>query len=820
MLDRLERDDVFCRPVKVDVASHSPQVDPLLPELRAALAEIRPHVGAIPFRSTVVGDVVGGPALDADYWAANLRQPVLFGAAIAALAASGPVSFVELSPHPVLLPSIDQVLNDAGVEGRAVASMRRGEPERATMLDGARRALRGRSNGRLGRRHWPTAGASRAADATRGSASATGTRRFVRAGVLVATRCSATPSRRRERPARSIGRRPSPMRVSPSCASTSSKVRPSCPAPASPSWDGAATGRGGAVRDLVLRGAMPLDAEHEREVQVTVDGSASLAHCQVWSRERPDGEWQLHAEMRVESAAAIDQGVATIDDIRRRCPEHRDGDAHAADMRARDLDYGESFRLVRDVWVGDGEAIGRIDASVLRPGSADRRIAVLDSSWQVALNALPRRLRDLTFVPVGAERILVEDFDDLVWSHAAVRVDDAGIVRCDVRVLTDNGAVVAVTDGLELRRVGHRRDRLDALLHELEWRPAPLVQPGPAAEEGRLWVVYASDAVGHDLGARLRAAGDHCVVVRPGVPIDHGTVLRDAVAQHDSPLAGVVYAWADGLSTPTATPAELAEAEAFGVLTPLAVIQALSGLDQPPPRLYLVTRGAHDVAPAQALLWGLGRVAANEQPALRCTLIDLGAGAASGVLYDEIRANAADDQVSYRDGERTVARLVPSPDAGRPAGPRTAESDAYRLAATTPGSLDSLRPVMQVRTAPAPGEVEVRIEAAALELPRRPEGHGHLPWLRSVGRRGPGRRGSRRGHRRRRRRRQRPRRRRSRRHHPVVPSHEHAGDLRHGSGRVRAAATAGPVGRTGQRVARRLPHGLLHPVRDGSRASR
>jgi len=134
VLLRLEAADVFCRPVKVDVASHSPQVDPLLADLRARLGELSPAASSVPFRSTVAGRVLDGPSLDADYWAANLRQPVLFGDAIAELAGSRPTVFVELSPHPILLSSIDQVVHDLEPRATVVAAMRRGEPEVATML--------------------------------------------------------------------------------------------------------------------------------------------------------------------------------------------------------------------------------------------------------------------------------------------------------------------------------------------------------------------------------------------------------------------------------------------------------------------------------------------------------------------------------------------------------------------------------------------------------------------------------------------------------------------------------------------------------------
>ena len=39
-MQKLTADEVFCRKIKVDVASHSPQMDPLLDELRAVLAGV------------------------------------------------------------------------------------------------------------------------------------------------------------------------------------------------------------------------------------------------------------------------------------------------------------------------------------------------------------------------------------------------------------------------------------------------------------------------------------------------------------------------------------------------------------------------------------------------------------------------------------------------------------------------------------------------------------------------------------------------------------------------------------------------------------
>jgi acyl transferase domain-containing protein/acyl carrier protein len=134
LLADLERDGVFCRKVRVDVAPHSPHTDPLLDELAASVANIRPRVGSVPVFSTVTGTVVAGTDFDASYWVRNLRQPVLFAQAIDGALAAGPTTFLELGPHPVLAPAVAQSLALSG-GGHVLESMRRGEDERAAMLD-------------------------------------------------------------------------------------------------------------------------------------------------------------------------------------------------------------------------------------------------------------------------------------------------------------------------------------------------------------------------------------------------------------------------------------------------------------------------------------------------------------------------------------------------------------------------------------------------------------------------------------------------------------------------------------------------------------
>src|ERR1700761_887709 len=92
----------------MEVASHTALMDPILPELRAALADLTPSMPTIPFISTVVENTTT-PVLDAEYWVANVRQPALLSQAITA-AAEEYGTFIEVSAHPILTHAVSDTL--------------------------------------------------------------------------------------------------------------------------------------------------------------------------------------------------------------------------------------------------------------------------------------------------------------------------------------------------------------------------------------------------------------------------------------------------------------------------------------------------------------------------------------------------------------------------------------------------------------------------------------------------------------------------------------------------------------------------------------
>jgi acyl transferase domain-containing protein/acyl carrier protein len=129
---------VRARRVRVDYASHSDHVLPLEEELLSVLGSVTPLEGPVPFFSTVTADRIDGGRLDARYWFSNLRQTVRFDETVQSLLSAGNRLFIEVSPHPVLIPDLEQSFEESAAEDAvAIASLRRDQGDLGHFLASA-----------------------------------------------------------------------------------------------------------------------------------------------------------------------------------------------------------------------------------------------------------------------------------------------------------------------------------------------------------------------------------------------------------------------------------------------------------------------------------------------------------------------------------------------------------------------------------------------------------------------------------------------------------------------------------------------------------
>jgi acyl transferase domain-containing protein/acyl carrier protein len=128
-VERLIEEAVTCHRVRMGHAPHSPLVDHVLAPLVTEIAGIRPRDTKIPMISTVTGELVIGPELGPDYWADNLRQEVQLVDALFTLAEHDIDAVIELSPHPVLLKPVSEILPVT-----TLPSLRRATDDARTLL--------------------------------------------------------------------------------------------------------------------------------------------------------------------------------------------------------------------------------------------------------------------------------------------------------------------------------------------------------------------------------------------------------------------------------------------------------------------------------------------------------------------------------------------------------------------------------------------------------------------------------------------------------------------------------------------------------------
>jgi acyl transferase domain-containing protein/acyl-CoA synthetase (AMP-forming)/AMP-acid ligase II/NADPH:quinone reductase-like Zn-dependent oxidoreductase/acyl carrier protein len=718
LLTKLEGEGVFVRRVQVDVASHSPQVDPLKADLLAALSDIAPAPSRVPICSTVRADFIGGEELSTDYWFSNLREPVRFAEVVAKLLADRSCHFVEMSPHPILVPALRENLSALGATGAVTGSLRRGQPERGMMLEGLAtlhvhghpldwEKLHTEPSTRLDlpryafqrERHWLDAPTASAGSRLGGGHPLLG------GSLTLSTR---TSTRIWES---TLGRDAVGWL-------TDHEVQGAVVLPGAAYVEMALSAHGGsvAVESLALKQALALPPEGELRVQ-TVLSEPEAGRWQVHISSAPAGsdDWTEHAQATLRPHVASDEAaVASTISTDSATPST---DLYA-ELEAAGLHYGPAFQGIEAITRGDGESLARMRLTeAVAAGSSRYRVhpALLDACFQVLAGALGSRAG--TWVPVHIGRVeILGDTSTAAWCLARMEEDIGSLQVTDI-----DGAVVLRVGGLKLQKL---TESLGATETDGWFLAHRLIAAEPAErtiEKGNWLLVGAGDgdagrSFGQSLRAALREAGQK-VVLAPATDAE-AIAATLAEAFDGAAPTGIVYL--AGLEISQAPGDRELLASCDPVVHLLQGIAAMNWRDSP--RLCLLTRGAQAAggvtSPGQSALLGLGRAIAMEEPALRCVRIDLDpAGGGEDLVVAELLADTEEEELAFREGGRQLARLGRSvPDAG--SGERTvpAEGRAFRLDIDQPGVLDRLTLRETPRRTPGPGEVEVAVEATGLNF--------------------------------------------------------------------------------------------------------
>ncbi|WP_330301260.1 acyltransferase domain-containing protein [Streptomyces sp. NBC_00503] len=467
---RLEADQVFCRWVKVDVASHSPQMDPLREDLLSALDGIDPRAGTVPVYSTVTGSLASGAEMDIHYWADNLREPVLFADQVARLVEDGVSVFIEMSPHPILLPAVEQVASESGTAVAALPSLRRREEERDTLLGSLGRLHVLGAPARVDRAltpapagqklpHYPWQRERFWIDAPGpGGAAALG--RALRGGLL---------GERFDSPV-TPGTHYWQMDLDSSAATASDhRIGGAAVLPGAAFVEMALAmceqvrpGEQPVLEEFAFREPLILPTRGVRRVQAVLEGSdAGRAQIRFFVRE-DDGPL-CTAETRVVFGAAADPGEPR-DPAALAGPltETVEGPAYYRALAACGLGYGPAFQGITTVSRGGGAALARIapDPAAL-PSDPGYRVhpSLLDSALQSAvaplLGAAWGEGTTQCFVSESIGRLTVYGvLTGELWAYAQCeRTDDDRHWRARVRILSGDGTLLADAEDLSVIRL-------------------------------------------------------------------------------------------------------------------------------------------------------------------------------------------------------------------------------------------------------------------------------------------------------------------------------------------------------------------------------
>jgi acyl transferase domain-containing protein/NADPH:quinone reductase-like Zn-dependent oxidoreductase/NAD(P)-dependent dehydrogenase (short-subunit alcohol dehydrogenase family)/acyl carrier protein len=731
----LERREVFCRRINVDYASHSAQMDPLLGELAAELAGLRPRPGITPLLSTVSADWATDTPLDARYWARNLREPVWFWPGVEQLVGRGITDFIEISPHPSIVASLREGLGSLGVKGVALGSMRRGESDLRSVLDtlGALHAVghpvdfaRVQPAGTClqlppyawqRQRHWHEADRSRA--------SRPGGHALLGDGV---------------EPATAPGTRLFDVDLDPAAAEFLSDhvVGSERVFPAAGYVElafAAARAATGVPHPTLRRAAVerPLVAAGDGWPRVQVvfaSEGGGRGHVKILSRPPESERWTLHFRCELAQGSPLD---GTLPGALGDAADALAGSAFYERMERRGLVYGPSFRGVDALWSAPGRVVARVRRTelVVRESRLyGLHPALLDACLQSVEALVGEAESGDAWIPtaIGEIRIAAELGDGDLRCEARIVGDAAdGRAVAAVDVADERGRSLVSVRDLALRRLPGR-GATDSLLYAMKWETAPRAGRELRADGQTFAILEDFGDVGAAVAAGLEARGARTLRLRAareggGAASEDALRERLAAARRDGTrISAVVYLGALDVPDPGG-PDPGDRARELASVAPLRCVQELA-TDEDRPRLWLVTRGAHgDGGGArgvfQAPLWGLGRVVQREMPGLRTTLVDLDPADADVTgLVDELLDADAEDERMLRGGVRFVHRLARSARAparaiheSQPAGERS-----FELAVSRAGLLDSLAFVECARRDPAPHEVEIAVDRVGLNF--------------------------------------------------------------------------------------------------------
>ncbi len=754
ILEQVDAAGIQQKMLPVNYAFHSPQMEPFKERMNRAMKGLKAQPESTPIVSTVTGKLARGEDYGGAYWGDNIREGVSFAQAIDTLLENDITLFLEIGPHPVLQNYIQQCGEKRDMRALTVFSLRRQQPERATLMTNAAqlfvwnfqfdwdvffpqaRCTRLPAYAWRRERHWietPRTGGARAVSS---GADAHPLLSAVVDGAETTYRTAAAP---RSAPAL-FGLTQHGIGVAPAGALLDA---------------GLAVARQNAQR--AGRSVELYDVRIPRPAATPTEGDLLI---ELVTSHDNDSEWSIRAydafgadgdelAWNRNFSGAIRPGPAAgpVEDlIRLKSSFSRElsGQEFYETLGQRNCALGDPLRTVI-------EFRRRDDAAYLQFGPAT------EGAWTVGVDRLENALAALALLTAGdagSAAGFVKKIQTMtafggrgeaVAAHIQLTSKTASEGKGRITFFDEEGRAAVVCDGVEialmdgpaLLAAAHKS--LQDWIYEREWRPVARGAAEPIADQR--WLIFADQSGRAEAAAALmQTHGAIVALVRPGEAYsfaggaeftlaphsapDFDRLLTDAAT--DGPLSGALYLW--GADAASVEDWRVDQRFVAGGLLHLS--QALTRhLKTNAPRLLIATEGAQSVLAfsecdnfSRATLWGFGAVLDQEHPEFKCKRIDLDPNDSqtqSEAILAEIQANDRENRVAYRDGQRYGQRLVRagSGEVKPPEVSTTKGEDPLQiLDIGERGILDNLAWRPLTRSAPGPDDVEIQVRVAGLNF--------------------------------------------------------------------------------------------------------
>lgn len=361
--------------------------------------------------------------------------------------------------------------------------------------------------------------------------------------------------------------------------------------------------------------------------------------------------WTVHVKGEIHKATVmLEENLETVDAIKNRCPQIFSAETLYRTALNLGLTYGTQFKHIKEIYVGENEALGHLlplsdseQINGLHPG-------VLDSCFQVLFGIFSKTAPTELHIPTSIQHFQYTQ-GKLAWVYAKVNPE---LKTAEFHLMNAEGLILGKISGFTVKKVTQQvlqkrtaeTPNLD-WFYELTWQPKKVLpEENPALAAGLFAIYTPSKTLTQRLCQEFANAKIATVALQDCNQI--------AATYHDQPLAGIIYVPDAGSPISQMTATELQAYQKENIIPLLTLLKNL--VNYKLNSFWLIN--THPLL--HTTLSGLFNTFLTEFPAVAGSCIELDRQEpqeVANIIANEIRHYQGERHSAYRQGVRYVERL-------------------------------------------------------------------------------------------------------------------------------------------------------------------